>query len=83
MAKHLERLAVMMVATSGCGSDGHDDQPPKLSDDRVPIPASTNTSVALFFRPFQGVYPTFNFFDHDRPAGPGVDSGGVLTHMAR
>jgi murein DD-endopeptidase MepM/ murein hydrolase activator NlpD len=80
MAKQRAWTTVMIVAISACGGDGdggsEEGTPPPLSDDRVPVPAMTNAGVALFYRPFQGVYPLFNFFDHDRPAGPSVDSGG-------
>lgn len=76
------RIAIALlcsVAVSGCGGGndaGNDDRTPPLSDDRTPVPNATNTGVALFYRPFQGIYPLFNFFDHDRPAGPGVNSNG-------
>jgi murein DD-endopeptidase MepM/ murein hydrolase activator NlpD len=70
--------AVLALGLFGCGgdNDSDDNNAPPLTDDRNPTPSSSNTVVPLFYRPFQGVYPAMNFFDHDRPLGPGRDSGG-------
>jgi hypothetical protein len=71
-------LPIMMASLVGCGGsdDGDEGAAAPLTEDRNPTPSASNTGVPLFYRPFQGVYPLLNFFDHDRPAGPGVHSGG-------
>jgi len=72
-------LTIIVFALCGCGGGGDGDgsgKAPPLTEDRAPTPSTANTVVPLFSRPFQGIYPLLNFFDHDRPAGPGVASGG-------
>lgn len=77
-SKSLGILLAMIASTlMACGGgSGDDDDVPPLTEDRNPMPSASNTAVPLFYRPFQGVYPMFNFFDHDRPIGPGHESGG-------
>jgi murein DD-endopeptidase MepM/ murein hydrolase activator NlpD len=72
----LSVLAALAAALVGCGGGNDDDAGPPLTDDRNPTPSASNTVVPLFYRPFPGVYPMLNYFDHDRPEGPGVASGG-------
>lgn len=70
---------LLLLALAGCGGgdgDGSDAGIPPITDDRNPAPSTANTVVPLFYRPFQGVYPVLNLFDHDRPLGPSATTGG-------
>ena len=70
-------MALIVLGVSGCGgSDDSADDVPPITDDRNPSPSATNTVVPRFYRPFQGVYPVLNLFDHDRPLGPAAQTGG-------
>jgi murein DD-endopeptidase MepM/ murein hydrolase activator NlpD len=70
-------LPIVTCVLVGCGSGGGDDDDvPPLTEDRNPTPSASNSTVPLFYRPFQGVYPLFNFFDHEYPGGPSVQTGG-------
>ena len=43
-----------------------------------PVSTSANAALPIFGRPFEGAFPTGNFFDHDKPVD-GDGNGYVLT----
>lgn len=74
-------LFCLLISSSilpGCGSGGDDDEegPAPAID---PEPASSNTVMRLFARPFAGEYRLLNYFDHDRPVAPNDTNGYQLT----
>jgi murein DD-endopeptidase MepM/ murein hydrolase activator NlpD len=70
-------MMLLVLCLSGCGGgDSDENDAPPITDDRNPAPSTANTVVPRFYRPFQGVYPVLNLFDHDRPLGPAAQTGG-------
>jgi murein DD-endopeptidase MepM/ murein hydrolase activator NlpD len=68
-----------LVLLAGCNGDGGSvtEQGPAPVID--PAPASSNTAIPLFVRPFEKEYRVLNYFDHDRPVAPNDSNGYQLT----
>lgn len=70
-------LLICSALLAACGSGGDDAEGPGPAVD--PEPASGNTVIRLFARPFAGEHRILNYFDHDRPVAPNDTNGYQLT----